>query len=232
MAMNMLSAALLIVLAGSGQIPPTAPAGGATSPAESSEFTLQAGMDAAEKLRLDGLRAFNHGASNGAFTTPEKITVQEFEGPYKYQGLFYRSAYDGYARPLAHLQEVLKKIMPAEPLARDARRLFGDSSLPSSVVGQRKRVWIQERLRAFDPAWDSAEREIKSMALRLTTKKRSPLEDFDYGRGWQRVPLRKPCRREIDAAELRKKLRAEFERRLAEYWDENREAWIGAESAK
>jgi hypothetical protein len=41
-----------------------------------------------------------------------------------------------------------------------------------------------------------------------------------------------PCHRELDAADVKKKMRAEFERYLGEQWDEAREAWLESEAGK
>jgi hypothetical protein len=66
----------------------------------------------------------------------------------------------------------------------------------------------------------------------LTGRESRGLPKAEYGRGWRRGPGGKPCQRELDAADLRARLYAELERRLSEYWDDAREAWIAVGSGE
>ena len=122
--------------------------------------------------------------------------------------------------------------MPTEPIAADARAQFGEASLPDSAVRVRKQAWIRGRLKAVHEAWLATEGQVLALARGLSSRKSPGLPEAEYGRGWQRGRGGKPSPRELDAADLRTGLNAELERRLSEYWDEAREAWVAAGSGK
>jgi hypothetical protein len=195
-------------------------------------ITVEAGLAAIETLRSDGLRALNHLATAGRTTTADRIETARIEGPLRNQVHVYRRYYDDYNRPFRPLSEAIKKVVPTEPIAADARAQFGDASLPDSSVRARKKAWIRDRLRAVDEAWLATDGQILALARGLSWPKSPGLAEAEYGRGWQLGRGGTRCRREIDAAELRARLDAELERRLSEYWDEAREAWLAAESDK
>src|SRR5262245_3196732 len=80
-------------------------------------ITVEAGLAAIETLRSDGLRAFNHLATAGKITTPDRIESPFFEGPFRLQERLYRQYYDDYNRPFRPLLEAIKKVVPTEPIA-------------------------------------------------------------------------------------------------------------------
>lgn len=205
---------------------------GSAEPPKPAPITVEAGLAAIERLSSDGLRALNHLVTAGRTMTADRIETARIEGPLKYQEHVYRQYYDDYARPFRPLSEAIKKVVPTEPIAADARAQFGDASSPDSAVRVRKQAWIRGRMRAVDEAWLATEGQVLALARGLSSRKTPGLADTEYGRGWQRGRGGKPCQRELDAAELRARLGAELERRLSEYWDEAREAWLAAESDK
>jgi hypothetical protein len=87
-------------------------------------------------------------------------------------------------------------------------------------------------MKAVDEAWLATQGQVLALARGLSSRKSPGLPEAEYGRGWQRGRGGKPSPRELDAADLRIGLNAELERRLSEYWDEAREAWVAAGSGK
>jgi hypothetical protein len=225
------SVLLLIAVLVSAQGQPSRSPGSAERP-KPAPITVEAGLAAIETLRSDGLRALNHLVTAGRTTTADRIETARIEGPLKYQEHVYRQYYDDFARSFGPLSEAIKKVVPTEPIAADARAQFGEASSPDSAVRVRKQAWIRGRLKAVDEAWLATEGQVLALARGLSSRKSPGLAETEHGRGWQRGRGGKPCQRELDAAGLRARLDAELERRLSEYWDEAREAWLAAGSGK
>ena len=225
-------AVFLLAILGAATAPQDKPAPARSALKGQREFTVEQGLKAVEKVRTDGFRSLNHLLTHGEDTTAVRITKERLEKFPGSQARHYERAFDQYARSMDELSATLGKILPTEPIAPDARKLFGDSSLPESAVRSRKQQWIVGRLKDFDPAWDTARSGIRDMATTLWMEDKSFYGDADYARGWREAPAERSSPRELEAAEMSKKLRDAYERRLSKYWDEAREAWISSEGSK